>query len=92
VPLGDGTNSGTSAVSDDDNRSGWTVGGGLEWMFAPNWSLKVEYLYYDLGTVSVDQTVATYNGEGIRVSCTDIHSEAHYHGNILRVGLNYQFH
>jgi hypothetical protein len=42
VPLGDGTNSGTSAVSDDDNRTGWTVGGGLEWMFAPNWSLKVD--------------------------------------------------
>ena len=28
---------------------GWTAGGGVEWMFMPNWSLKVEYLYYDLG-------------------------------------------
>ena len=28
---------------------GWTAGGGLEWMFMPNWSLKAEYLYYDLG-------------------------------------------
>ncbi len=32
-----------------DTRVGWTVGGGLEWMFAPNWTAKVEYLYYDLG-------------------------------------------
>ena len=24
-------------------RTGWTVGGGLEWMFVPNWSLFVEY-------------------------------------------------
>ena len=31
---------------------GWTAGGGLEWMFMPNWSLKAEYLYYDLGNAS----------------------------------------
>jgi outer membrane immunogenic protein len=30
---------------------GWTAGGGVEWLFLPNWSLKVEYLYYDLGRV-----------------------------------------
>ena len=30
-------------------RVGYTVGGGLEWMFAPNWSVKAEYLYVDLG-------------------------------------------
>ena len=29
---------------------GWAYGGGLEWMFAPNWSAKVEYLHADLGT------------------------------------------
>jgi outer membrane immunogenic protein len=33
-------------------RFGWTAGAGLEWMFAPNWSAKAEYLYYDLGTVT----------------------------------------
>ena len=31
------------------NRSGWTVGGGLEWMFAPGWSVFGEYNYMDLG-------------------------------------------
>lgn len=34
-------------------RTGWTAGGGGEWMFAPNWSLRLEALYYDLGTVSL---------------------------------------
>jgi outer membrane immunogenic protein len=29
---------------------GWTAGGGAEWMFMQNWSAKVEYLYYDLGS------------------------------------------
>lgn len=29
---------------------GWTIGGGVEYKFAPEWSLKAEYLYADLGT------------------------------------------
>lgn len=28
---------------------GWTAGGGVEYKFAPEWSLKAEYLYADLG-------------------------------------------
>jgi outer membrane immunogenic protein len=31
---------------------GWTAGAGAEWMFARNWSAKLEYLYFDLGKVS----------------------------------------
>ena len=27
----------------DVDRSGWTIGGGVEYMFLPNWSLAVEY-------------------------------------------------
>jgi outer membrane immunogenic protein len=26
---------------------GWTIGGGLEWMFAPSWILRAEYRYSD---------------------------------------------
>ena len=40
-------------------RAGWTLGGGWEWMFAPHWSVKAEYLYYDLGTVSTNYSVST---------------------------------
>src|ERR1700704_3899681 len=29
--------------------TGWTVGGGLEWMFAPGWSVFAEYNYMDFG-------------------------------------------
>jgi outer membrane immunogenic protein len=35
-------------------RWGWTVGAGLEYMFAPNWSAKVEYNYIDLGTSTIN--------------------------------------
>jgi outer membrane immunogenic protein len=40
---------GTAVGSTQD---GYTVGGGLEYMFAQNWSGKVEYQYYDFGNVS----------------------------------------
>ncbi len=35
----------------DNNTSltGWTIGGGVEWLLNPNWSVKLEYLYYDFG-------------------------------------------
>jgi outer membrane immunogenic protein len=35
--------------SDSKLNSGYTVGGGLEYMFAPAWSAKVEYMYADFG-------------------------------------------
>jgi outer membrane immunogenic protein len=30
-----------------NNNTGYTVGGGLEYMFAPNWSAKAEYQYFN---------------------------------------------
>jgi outer membrane immunogenic protein len=31
-------------------QSGWTLGAGFEWMIAPNWIARTEYLYYSLGS------------------------------------------
>jgi outer membrane immunogenic protein len=31
-------------------RFGWTVGAGVEWAFAEDWSARLEYDYYDFGT------------------------------------------
>jgi outer membrane immunogenic protein len=31
------------------DRQGWTVGGGIEWMFAPGWSVFGEFNYMDFG-------------------------------------------
>jgi len=33
----------------DKTRSGWTIGGGIEHMFARNWTAKIEALYADFG-------------------------------------------
>lgn len=35
--------------------SGWTMGAGIEKRFAPQWSLKLEYLYTDLGSKELFQ-------------------------------------
>ena len=32
-----------------NHRDGYTVGAGVEYMFAPNWSAKAEYQYYNFG-------------------------------------------
>ncbi len=63
-----------------NTRTGWTAGGGLEWMFAPNWSAKVEYLYVDLSSNG------STGGFGWNWGY-------HFHPqiNVVRAGVNYHF-
>lgn len=35
-------------------QMGWVAGGGIEYMFAPRWSTKIEYLYTDYGRTNAD--------------------------------------
>jgi opacity protein-like surface antigen len=65
---------------------GWTVGAGAEYKIASNWSIKGEYLYYDLGHVS------DTSGFGIPVN-PPFQSRFDYNvrGSLARVGFNYQF-
>jgi outer membrane immunogenic protein len=37
----------------DFDRQGWTIGGGFEYAFTPNWSLAAQYNYVDLGSKSI---------------------------------------
>jgi outer membrane immunogenic protein len=75
--------------------AGWTAGGGLESMFGQHWSAKVEYMYYDLGSVTFgDGALVTSNGTfppagGPAVVTSQ--STTHFKGNIVRVGANYHF-
>ncbi len=38
------------ALEGFDTRTGWTAGAGVEWAFARNWSVSLEYDYYSFGT------------------------------------------
>src|SRR5207302_5015181 len=51
----------TNSAAGSQTRAGWTAGAGLEWMFMPRWSAKIEYLHVDLGgfnTTSVNSNPA----------------------------------
>ena len=73
---------GTFRGAASTTRSGWTIGGGLEWMFARNWSVFVEYDYFGLGTkrLSIPGPIAGPNTYDIK---QDI--------NVVLIGLNYRF-
>jgi outer membrane immunogenic protein len=52
-----------NAATIDKTKTGWVAGGGIEHAFAPNWLVRVEGLYHDLGkdSVTVVTTGSTYN-------------------------------
>ncbi|WP_167398712.1 outer membrane protein [Methylosinus sporium] len=79
---------GTSSSAFSDTRVGWAAGGGVEWLFLPKWSAKVEYLYYDLGTVSTS-SVISFTGIPTPVATTS--SSARFNGHVVRAGVNYHF-
>jgi outer membrane immunogenic protein len=70
--------SGTPRNGSSEFAVGWTAGAGIEFAFAPNWSAKVEALYFDLGTdrYTVDN--------GLLV-------DARHSGVVVRGGINYRF-
>jgi len=76
-------------------QTGWTAGAGVEYALRSNWSVKVEYLYVDLGdvtetfpiTINPAFAAAFINGGAASATTT-----SHVTDNIVRVGLNYAFH
>ncbi len=76
-----------------DTRVGWTAGAGAEWMFMPNWSAKIEYLYYNLGTVNYTGGVmgSTILATGAPAFMNAVSTTTRYDGHIVRAGLNYHF-
>jgi outer membrane immunogenic protein len=77
----------TNAASSSGVATGWTVGGGAEWFFMPQWSLKAEYLYVDFGTKSF--TSANSNPATFPLA-TIVHNHSLVE-NIGRLGLNFHF-
>jgi outer membrane immunogenic protein len=69
-----------------ETRTGWTVGGGVEWAFWNNWSAKLEYDFYDFGTRNVTFAGTIFGfpevvpGIGIRQQISAV-----------KFGINYRF-
>jgi outer membrane immunogenic protein len=71
----------------NDTRFGYTVGAGVEYAFTRNWSAKVEYLYYDLGSVNYTSPQVA----GAIIPGVFATTKAENRGNIIRAGVNYRF-
>ena len=82
-------------------RAGWTVGAGVEAAIDRNWSVKLEYLYMDLGNIgsaaaSATGAVNALNTPGVgfnTVTTTTLNAafNTRFTDNILRAGVNYRF-
>jgi outer membrane immunogenic protein len=67
---------------DTNHNHGWTIGGGVEYMFAfaPNWSAKAEYQYYDFGS-------SRFVAPGALVPFGTFQNDEH----TVKAGVNYRF-
>ena len=65
----------TFGGSDSHTNAGWTAGVGAEFLFAPRWSAKLEYLYVDLND-------STFTVTGFQNG---------YRFGLIRAGVNYHF-
>ena len=83
VAYGDvkGTIANTTFLVGNTTRAGFIFGGGVEWAFAPAWSVKAEYLRTDLGNKVNYNSPSGDSPERISLKNLDI----------VRVGLNYKF-
>jgi outer membrane immunogenic protein len=73
----------TTAFSNANTNTGWTVGGGIEGVaWSPRWTWKVEYLYLDFGTLS--NTV-------VSAGVTTTTAKTRFTDNVVRAGLNFHF-
>jgi outer membrane immunogenic protein len=61
---------------------GWTVGGGVEYAFDPNWSVKLEYTYLDYPKL---ERVVVSNG--VSQDIFDLTRTFH----LVKLGINYRF-
>ncbi|WP_051356968.1 outer membrane protein [Azorhizobium doebereinerae] len=60
-------------------KTGWTVGGGLEYALTNNWTFKTEYLYVDLGDSDY--------GSALTGSTVSVDNKFH----TVKAGINYKF-
>jgi outer membrane immunogenic protein len=65
---------------------GWAAGAGIEVGLSPNWTAGVEYLHFDLGSIS---TTALPNTAAFAGSSVTANSK--FAGDIVRATLNYKF-
>jgi outer membrane immunogenic protein len=75
------TSCGSGSVS--ATNSGWTAGGGFEYAWSSQLSLKAEYLFVNLGSNSLTYPITLAVSQSMTAS--------EFRANIIRFGANYKF-
>jgi outer membrane immunogenic protein len=81
----DVTTGGSVSAGSSNTISGWLVGGGFEWAFANNWSLRAEYDYFGLSgrSLTVPATFPVLAGDTFTTGNNNI--------QMATVGINFRF-
>jgi len=92
------------SASISETRIGWAAGGGIEYMFSPNWTVRAEYLHLDFGTANgaginaiptgvlgnlpCTASQAVITGPGTYTGCS---ISSRLTAEVLKVGISYKF-
>jgi outer membrane immunogenic protein len=81
------------STSGSNTATTWTVGGGIEWAFAPSWSVKGEYMFIALGDHNGFQTCGAVTApSGNTVAGGPFCFNNAFSGiHTAKIGLNYRF-
>lgn len=70
-------------------KTGYAVGGGLEWGLTRNWSVKGEYLFVDFGSAATQASAGPVSGGATAANIYRTTGDLNAH--IARLGVNYRF-
>jgi outer membrane immunogenic protein len=81
------------ATSDRKTQVGWTAGAGVEGMITSNWSVKLEYLYTDLGWLKHEGPLAVSGLLASQLGGISLSGGGDFKVVVqtIKLGLNYRF-
>src|ERR1700680_4648102 len=84
----DNVGAGTPLTTDQISQThyGWTAGGGIEIAMLSNWTVRAEYLYANIGTISSALSIQNAPGRGAAIAYADGLAES-----VARAAVNYKF-
>ncbi len=85
--LHDGRFGSSRDVGEANWQLGWALGAGIEYALSDTWSIKGEYMHFDLGSAKV----RTDSGTDFNRTSTGIIADLSTQGDLARVGVNYRF-